>query len=123
MAQAGIDIELLPGTDSQVITKYRNRNHEMMLIYWSPDFMDPHANAKAFAYNVDNSAEHPESTGTWRNAWLVPALSAQTRTALLEKDTDKRLAMYEAIQRERSEERRVGKECVSTCRSRWSPYH
>src|SRR3546814_9660132 len=24
---------------------------------------------------------------------------------------------------ERSEERRVGQECVSTCRSRWSPYH
>ena len=23
----------------------------------------------------------------------------------------------------RSEERRVGKECVTTCRSRWSPYH
>src|SRR3546814_17131644 len=23
----------------------------------------------------------------------------------------------------RSEERRVGKECVSTCRSRWSPFH
>src|SRR3546814_5800748 len=27
------------------------------------------------------------------------------------------------ILRSRSEERRVGKECVSTCRSRWSPYH
>src|SRR3546814_18586889 len=27
------------------------------------------------------------------------------------------------IARIRSEERRVGKECVSTCRSRWSPYH
>src|SRR3546814_15312309 len=27
------------------------------------------------------------------------------------------------IDTERSEERRVGKECVSTCRSRWSPYH
>src|SRR3546814_17387172 len=25
--------------------------------------------------------------------------------------------------RGRSEERRVGKECVSTCRSRWSPHH
>src|SRR3546814_19624659 len=24
---------------------------------------------------------------------------------------------------QRSEERRVGKACVSTCRSRWSPYH
>src|SRR3546814_15945197 len=28
-----------------------------------------------------------------------------------------------AIALSRSEERRVGKECVSTCRSRWSPYH
>src|SRR3546814_14235231 len=32
-------------------------------------------------------------------------------------DLTKRLTLY------RSEERRVGKECVSTCRSRWSPYH
>src|SRR3546814_8638652 len=29
--------------------------------------------------------------------------------------------VYEAILR--SEERRVGKECVSTCRARWSPFH
>src|SRR3546814_13469770 len=28
-----------------------------------------------------------------------------------------------AMVRARSEERRVGKECVSTCRSRWSPFH
>src|SRR3546814_8665320 len=28
-----------------------------------------------------------------------------------------------ALAQARSEERRVGKECVSTCRSRWSPYH
>ena len=27
------------------------------------------------------------------------------------------------VKRKRSEERRVGKECVSLCRSRWSPYH
>src|SRR3546814_20284236 len=29
----------------------------------------------------------------------------------------------EVRQKIRSEERRVGKECVSTCRSRWWPYH
>src|SRR3546814_18305411 len=29
----------------------------------------------------------------------------------------------ETLSKERSEERRVGKECVSTCRSRWSPSH
>src|SRR3546814_16588684 len=28
-----------------------------------------------------------------------------------------------AARMDRSEERRVGKACVSTCRSRWSPYH
>src|SRR3546814_13424260 len=28
-----------------------------------------------------------------------------------------------AVQAVRSEERRGGEECVSTCRSRWSPYH
>src|SRR3546814_14443922 len=33
-----------------------------------------------------------------------------------------RLTIREGRNR-RSEERRVGKECVSTCRSRWSPYH
>src|SRR3546814_4901315 len=31
--------------------------------------------------------------------------------------------MAETKRAGRSEERRVGKECVSTCRSRWSPYH
>src|SRR3546814_4826930 len=34
------------------------------------------------------------------------------------------LFLHRAVSaQERSEERRVGKECVSTCRSRWSPYH
>src|SRR3546814_3208494 len=31
--------------------------------------------------------------------------------------------MLEELPPQRSEERRVGKECVSTCRSRWSQYH
>src|SRR3546814_18681708 len=34
-----------------------------------------------------------------------------------------RYAMRFVTRRRRSEERRVGKECVRTCRSRWSPYH
>src|SRR3546814_10782501 len=33
------------------------------------------------------------------------------------------VAAIEAVADDRSEERRVGKECVSKCRSRWSPYH
>src|SRR3546814_18080394 len=37
--------------------------------------------------------------------------------------TAENVAKQFQITRERSEERRVGKECVSTCRSRWSPNH
>src|SRR3546814_13446157 len=33
------------------------------------------------------------------------------------------MKMLAAIKEKRSEERRVGKECVSTCRARWSPDH
>src|SRR3546814_8012867 len=32
-------------------------------------------------------------------------------------------SMHDIERVSRQEERRVGKECVSTCRSRWSPYH
>src|SRR3546814_20614567 len=33
------------------------------------------------------------------------------------------ISSFQKVLSMRSEERRVGKECVSTCRSRWSPYH
>src|SRR3546814_13664005 len=45
---------------------------------------------------------------------------------LIDRDAVKNyLAAIDQARKEggRSEERRVGKECVSTCRSRWSPYH
>jgi peptide/nickel transport system substrate-binding protein len=99
MAQAGIKLNLIPGSSAQVITKYRARNHEAMLLYWGPDFMDPHSNAKAFAYNVDNSDGAPQSTTTWRNSWAPADLSAKTRAALVERDPGKRLDMYRELQR------------------------
>src|SRR3546814_15687993 len=34
-----------------------------------------------------------------------------------------KIRTYKSVAVLRSEERRVGTECVSTCRSRWSPYH
>src|SRR3546814_1073312 len=42
---------------------------------------------------------------------------------LLDQHADLDLRRGDRLDVDRSEERRVGKECVSTCRSRWSPYH
>ncbi|MEX0969791.1 MAG: ABC transporter substrate-binding protein [Paracoccaceae bacterium] len=98
-AEAGINFEILPGTGSQVITKYRERSHQAMLLYWGPDFMDPHSNAKAFAYNSDNSDDNYAATTTWRNAWAVPEeLNQMTRDALVETDAEARLNIYRALQ-------------------------
>ncbi len=98
-AQAGINFEILPGTGAQVITRYRARAHDAMLLYWGPDFMDPHSNAKAFAYNTDNSDDNYQSTTTWRNAWQPPAeINEKTMAALGEQDPEKRLQMYVELQ-------------------------
>src|SRR3546814_2090455 len=51
-----------------------------------------------------------------RERHLPPGLALARMLALDEARDHRHLA-------KRSEERRVGKECVSTCRSRWSPYH
>ena len=54
--------------------------------------------------------------------WTTLIASATTTTATLSADaTVARLA--QASTTTRSEERRVGKECLRLCRSRWSPYH
>src|SRR3546814_20813536 len=61
---------------------------------------------------------------------LVQGLAAEVRRAehlglgLLDEVADvDDVVVLEAVGRARSEERRVGKECVSKCRSRWSPEH
>ncbi|WP_445678513.1 ABC transporter substrate-binding protein [Radicibacter daui] len=97
-AKAGIKVSLMPGTGSQVITRYRAREHELMLLYWGPDYMDANSNAMAFAFNADNSDDHYASSTTWRNAWIDKDLSEKTVAALKEPDREKRLAMYKELQ-------------------------
>src|SRR3546814_2410796 len=50
----------------------------------------------------------------------LPARHAARHDNVREQEVD---AVVLPEKRDRSEERRVGKECVSTCRSRWSPDH
>src|SRR3546814_12900001 len=51
------------------------------------------------------------------------AFSGEVITLACFEDNSFVKSLAEEPGRDRSEERRVGKECGSTCRSRWSPYH
>src|SRR3546814_12088187 len=60
--------------------------------------------------------------------WSSDVCSSDLVDDASEDDTEKAVRSIEDrriryFRHARSEERRVGKECVSTCRSRWSPYH
>src|SRR3546814_11942625 len=55
-------------------------------------------------------------------AMVGVSLDRTVSTRALTEHPDRFFGSY-AVNPNRSEERRVGKECVSPCRSRWEPYH
>ena len=100
MAQAGIEIEIIPADNKQTLTKYRARQHDIYIGQWGPDYQDPHTNAETFASNPDNADDAKSKPLAWRNAWDIPEMTKETQAAVLERDAAKRAAIYEAIQRE-----------------------
>src|SRR3546814_8202169 len=79
--------------------------YEMRISDWSSDVCSSDLQGKVSGRKVDGS---------------VLAVNERARTPGGENFEQHRVRDTSV---ERSEERRVGKECVSTCRSRWSPYH
>ena len=100
-AEAGINLEIVPGDNKQTLTKYRARTHDIYIGRWGPDYQDPHTNADTFASNPGN-ADEDAHTGklAWRNAWDIPEMTALTAAAVLEHDPEVRSTMYQEIQRE-----------------------
>src|SRR3546814_3491909 len=86
--------------------------YEMRISDWSSDVCssDLVARAAGFGGNVRML------TNSWQDE--APTWSPNGRVIQFFRTTRGR----EGKSSLRSEERRVGKECVSTCRSRWSPY-
>ena len=99
LAQAGVDLEIIPGDGKQTLTKYRARNHDIYIGRWGPDYQDPHTNADTFARNPDNSDDAKSKPLAWRNSWNIPDLTQASNAAILERDPAKRAAMYLEIQK------------------------
>jgi peptide/nickel transport system substrate-binding protein len=103
-AQAGINVTIKQQDSGQLLPIYRSRQHQMVLIDWSPDYMDPHSNADSFARNPDNSDNPKTKPLAWRNAWEIPEIMAETDAAVKERDTEKRKQMYLDIQKKVQED-------------------
>ncbi|WP_310385744.1 ABC transporter substrate-binding protein [Roseateles sp.] len=99
-ARAGIQIEIIPGDGKQVLTKYRQRRHDIFIGDWGTDYWDPHSNADTFTRNPDNSDGAKNKPLSWRNSWDIPELTRQTDAAVLEHDAARREQMYAALQAE-----------------------
>src|SRR3546814_1374823 len=92
--------------------------YEMRISDWSSDVCSSDLGRR----QVDrgDSGDHAAGEGMG----LAEVVGADRRAEAVFGVVGERDGLVEARHGEqRSEERRVGKECVSTCRSRWSPYH
>lgn len=100
LAQAGIKSTITTQEGKTLWPKYRARKHELILARWSPDYVDPHSNADAFAHNPDNRLE-AKLTGVlaWRNAWAVDEINAMTVAARNELDPVRREQLYLDLQK------------------------
>src|SRR3546814_18329102 len=93
--------------------------YEMRISYWSSDVCSPRLRQTEDRYH--ESHRH-NSEGIPQTGIRVPC----PRYDILadKREEPAKIARSDMVgDRHRSEERRVGKEWVSTCRSRWSPYH
>ncbi len=100
MAQGGVKVNLVQAEQKAVLTKYRARQHQMLLMDWGPDYMDPHTNADSFARNPDNSDAPKSKPLAWRNAWDIPEITKATDAAVRERDEAKRKQMYLDLQKQ-----------------------
>lgn len=98
-AQAGINLQIHLGDSKQVLTKIRQRTHEMALATWGSDYFDPDANASTFLRNPDNQDTSTEKTLAWRNAWDIPDITQQTDAAKGMQDTTQRHQAYQTLQK------------------------
>lgn len=102
--QAGITVELKVGQQSEQLKDYRARLLDSILQTWGPDYPDPNTNSSTFAENPDNS-DAAKATGylAWRNAYDPGEMTKESQAAVMERDPDKRKAMYEAIEKKHRE--------------------
>jgi peptide/nickel transport system substrate-binding protein len=100
LAAIGIKLQLLPGEQKQVVTKTRARQHQMALLAWFTDYIDPNSNAQAWCANPDDSDSSKLKILAWRSHFADKEMTAEVEQATKELDDAKRMATYANLQRQ-----------------------
>src|SRR3546814_7959936 len=107
---------LLYGCEDGDILFFKQKTaYEMRISDWSSDVCSSDLKVSTGALAARQRATMPK-----KESKLTRLKSLRTISTIRAFTTNERPSMTRKTE-ERSEERRVGKECVSTCRSRWSP--
>jgi peptide/nickel transport system substrate-binding protein len=98
-AKAGVALELEQMAPAQLFTKARAREYQLMLINWGVRYPDAHNMVSRHVMNPDNRpeaklAQYP----AWRAAWQDLGMNELGQKAMMERDPEKRRALYREIQ-------------------------
>jgi peptide/nickel transport system substrate-binding protein len=99
-ALGGVKLNLVRGDSLQILTRYRERKHDLQLSIKALDYADPNSTAEFFTRNSDDSDTASNRNGAWRNHWFIPELTKRTSDAVVEQDREKRAAIYQELQKE-----------------------
>jgi peptide/nickel transport system substrate-binding protein len=98
-AKVGIKLDLEQMADANLFGKMRAREFEIGQIGWGAGYPDAHSMISRHAINPDNRldaklAQYP----SWRSAWFDEKINKMADTAMMERDSAKRIAIYKEIQ-------------------------
>ncbi len=92
LARVGIKVKLNKLISAQLWPRYRAQKHDLILARWGPDYVDPHTNAQPFA-------DYKAKQLAYRNVYYNDQTSEMIQAAGQEMDNDKRIAMYQEVNR------------------------
>ena len=116
-AWSGSGPSVIPAGAPLIVTGHSLGGHLALLFgRFFPDVAE-----QIYTYNAPGIGRHGEAALRWLGLPPVPSQRIVNVSAVMGKERVSNI--WSKPGEQRSEERRVGKECTSWCRSRWSPYH
>lgn len=98
--KVGMAVEIEQMATGTMFSKMRARDFDLAYLGWSPGYPDANANASRHVFNPDNRAEAKQTMFlSWRASYNNDEMNKLVMAARLEKDENKRVAMYHQIQR------------------------